>query len=187
MPKPPLRVVLRTGDPLYVRLASRDDRGEVIRFYESLSIESVYMRFLHIVRDFTRYVDLVLGDLNRYGVVLLGYNGGGELVAVSEVFSKEGLVGEIAVTVSENARGKGIGTVMAILAALEAHRRGVRIVEAYISRENSPAIAIAKKLGLELKYVGGDTCKAVAVVEKAYQAALEVLWKRVERIEPAKN
>ena len=184
--EPPVLLVLRRGGVVYAERAGPGDRDRIIGFYESLSLDSVYMRFLHVVRDFSRYVDMVLGDLNKYGAVIVAYSSPAKekVVAVAEVFSKEGYVGELAVTVAEDSRGRGIGTAMAILAALEAYRRGVRIIEAYIARDNSPAIAIARKMGLRLRYVGGDTCKAEADVEQAYRAAWKVFQSIVAEAKP---
>ncbi|MET1101357.1 MAG: GNAT family N-acetyltransferase [Pyrodictiaceae archaeon] len=184
--RPPLRIVLPSGQKILVCKAGPEDRDKLRAFYESLTPETIYSRFLHIVKDFTRYVELVLGPLNKYGVVLLAYDekkGLEKPVAVAEVFSKEGIVGEVAVTVHEEYRGRGIGTILVILAVLEAYHNGIRRIEAYVLADNIAALRIARKMGMKLAYTGSGVYHAIVEIEEAAPKALQLLTSfKIEKI-----
>ena len=159
-----------------IRPAGPADRELLLRFYESLDPETVYMRFLHPVKDFSRHVELVLGPLNRYGVVALAELAGGAGVAgVGELVAKERAAGEVAVTVAREYRRQGLGTKLAAYLAYAAYVRGVERLEAYISSENVAARRIAERLGLRMEYVGMGVYRVRVRVLDVVARAREVL------------
>lgn len=157
-----------------ILLARPEDREKLIRFYTGLDRETIYYRFLHPVKDFTRHVDMMLGPLNRYGFVLMAVLGD-EIIGVGELFAKNRKIGEIAVTVHPNYRRQGLGTRLAAALALEAYKRGIEIIEAYISSENTPARRIAEKLGLTMKYVGMGVFRIRVKLDQVYDKAAKLL------------
>ncbi len=164
---------LREGEAR-IRPATVDDKERVKGFFESLDQETIYMRFLHPVKDFTRYVDTVFGPINRYGVVVLA-EVGGNVVGVGELLAKDKTVGEVAVTVHPSYRRQGLGTKLTAYLAYAAHVRGVGRLEAYISSDNVAARRIAEKLGLKLQYTGMGVYRVLVNVPDVLPVALRVL------------
>ena len=156
-----------------MRPVGPDEKDLVKAFFESLDPDTVYMRFLHPVRDFTRYVDTVF-RVNRYGVIAVAELGG-TVVGLGELIAKERRVGEVAVTVKREYRRQGLGTFLTAYLAYAAHVNGVELVEAYILTENLAARRIAEKLGLRLEYVGTGVYRVRVRPSDVLDKALAVL------------
>jgi RimJ/RimL family protein N-acetyltransferase len=167
---------LRQGEAI-IRPAKPEEKQLVIRFYESLDSETVYMRFLHHVRDFAKYVDMVFSPVNRYGIVAIAVTRAepGNVIGVGELIAKERSVGEIAVTVAPTYRRQGLGTKLAAYLAYAAHVKGVERLEAYVLSENVAARRIAERLGLTMEYVGMGVYRVRVKVSEVIGKAARLL------------
>lgn len=157
-----------------IRPAEASEKDRVRAFFESLDPETIYMRFLHPVKDFTRYVDMVFGPLNRYGVVAVAELGN-SIIGLGELLAKDRAVGEVAVTVHPGYRRQGLGTKLTAYLAYAARLRGVERLEAYISSDNVAARRIAEKLGLRLEYTGMGVYRVLVDVAEASRVAARLL------------
>ncbi len=159
-----------------VRPVSGEEKELVKRFFESLDPDTIYLRFLHPVRDFTRYVETIF-RVNRYGVIVIAELEG-QSIGLGELIAKEKSVGEIAVTVRQEFRRQGLGTYLTAYLAYAAHVKGVEYVEAYILSENIAARRIAEKLGLRMEYVGTGVYRIRVRVDQVLGYALKTLGLR---------
>jgi GNAT superfamily N-acetyltransferase len=128
------------------RVLCSEDSNLVVRFYESLDTYSLYYRFLGIFKDFEGHARRLFSSPCNYAI---GAFAGSEMVGLGEGFS-DCAQAELAFAVLPQHRGRGIATVLAALLILEAYRRGFETMEAYVHAENSPAVRIGQRLGLNL-------------------------------------
>ncbi len=144
---------LRDGSPIIIRRAGSRDREKLIRFYEKLSTECIYNRFMGIIRYFDPYVDSLL---KGNAIVVVAETPGGEIVGVAEaVFDEEGKA-ESGIAVLDSYQGKGIGSLLGKYILSEARKAGIKRMYAYILPTNIRALNMALKYGarIEKKYTG---------------------------------
>jgi acetyltransferase len=151
----------RDGTPVVVRPIRPEDEPLMVRFHESLSEQSVYMRYFHMLDlsqrtaherltricfiDYDREIALVAertnpdtGEKEIMGVARLSRRGG----APDEA--------ELSVLISDRFQRRGLGT-MLLDKLLEVGRaEGLRRTTADILFENYPMQHISKKLGFSL-------------------------------------
>jgi len=133
------------GVRLLIRTACSRDREALIRFYESLSRETVYTRFFAIIRYFDPYVDSLLR--NSRAVVVVAEAPDGRIVGVAEAVGDEGGGAESGIAVLEEFQGAGVGTALGA-AILEAARAcGFRRLYGYVMPSNVAAYRLALKFG----------------------------------------
>ncbi len=152
---------MRDGTPVQVRPIRPEDEPLMVRFHESLSDESIYMRYFHMMNldrrtahdrltricfiDYDREMALVAerenpesGEPEIIGVARLSRPGG----ARSEA--------EFSVLISDEFQRQGLGT-MLLKHLLETGRQdGLRRITADILFENRPMQHLSRKLGFEL-------------------------------------
>lgn len=136
-----------SGSCLEIRPAVLSDREGIVRFYESLDAESIFMRFHSYVKDFTGYVE---GRLRGSSIVLIAESCG-EIVGIAEAVMTGERVAEVGVVVRRDRRRMGIGTALALSLARACRERGVEILIARVSISNEPAIRMARKLGASVR------------------------------------
>jgi len=136
--------VLADGTPVILRHVRPEDAEEVRRGLERLSPRSRYRRFLGAVSALTdeqlRYLTCVDGQDHVAIVAIRGTPGAageiglgiGRFVRLKE----EPAAAEIAITVIDDAQGKGIGRLLALALARAAHERGVRRFRGRILADN---------------------------------------------------
>lgn len=130
---------------LTIRTACRRDRDALIKFYESLSLETIYTRFFAIVRYFDPYVDSLLS--NARAVVVVAEAPDGRIVGVAEAVGDERGYAESGIAVLEEFQGQGVGTALG-RAILEASRMcGFKKLYGYIMVDNRAAYRLAMKFG----------------------------------------
>jgi GNAT superfamily N-acetyltransferase len=138
------------GKRIRIRTACKRDREKLIKFYESLSTETIYNRFMGIIRYFDPYVDDLL---KRYKsiVIVAEDEETGDIVGVSEAVGDEKGSAESGIAVLERYQRKGIGTALAKAIVEESRRAGFKTLYGYILSENIGAYKLAKKFGAKIK------------------------------------
>lgn len=144
------RVTLRGGPAgsVIIRGLCPEDKDKLIRFYERLSLETIYTRFFSIIRYFDPYVEKLIK--NRALVVVAENPETGEIVGVAEAIPS-GDSAEGGIVVLEDYQGRGLGTALALALRDVLRESGIRRVVGYILPENIRALRLVKKLGGRLK------------------------------------
>jgi acetyltransferase len=152
----------RDGEPMTIRPIRPEDEPLMVRFHESLSEQSVYMRYFHMLGlsqrtaherltricfiDYDREMALVSERTNPE-------TGEREIMGVARLsrlatgFDDEA---ELSVLVSDRFQRQGIGTLLVSKLLEVARAEGIRRITAEILFENYPMQRISKQLGFRL-------------------------------------
>ena len=153
---------LRDGTPVTIRPIRPEDEPLMVKFHETLSEESVYMRYFHMMNldqrtahdrltricfiDYDREMALVAERTNPE-------TGEREIMGVARL-SRRGAVpdeAEFSVLISDRFQRRGIGTLL-VNRLLEVGRaESLRRITAEILFDNRPMQSISKKLGFHLR------------------------------------
>lgn len=145
---------------LCLRRLRENDRPEVAAFYRRLDRQSRYMRFQTPASSgfIQRHVDAI--DMES-SYVLGAVDAKGELQGVGELHGdREGH--EIAVAVSSDVRGKGLGWALSHHLRERARRRGARSLFASMLADNRPMLRISRRLGMRETRRGNDVTARLA-------------------------
>ncbi|MFP3264859.1 MAG: GNAT family N-acetyltransferase [Acidilobus sp.] len=162
-----------------LELLCPSDAPLVASFYSSLDTLSLYYRFLDVFRDFEGHARRLFSGSCNYAV---GGFLGDRIVALGEGFSNC-TDAELAFAVMPEHRRRGLATVIAALLILEAYRRGIRTMEAYMHGDNYAAIRIGERLGLCLR-LEEDVYHGRADVARIRDLALKVIAEKGGALEP---
>ncbi|MGE8134771.1 N-acetyltransferase family protein [Novosphingobium subterraneum] len=156
----PLRpFATRDGTRLDVRAAFAEDEAVLESFFENVSAEDRRFRFLaasrHVGHD--QLYPLTHCDHWRTESFLAFDHESGVLVA-SAVLACDAKMetGEIAVSIRNDWRGRGIGWAMLDLLGEEARKRGLRRVISIEDRDNHAAIELERERGFVPRAIDGD-------------------------------
>nr|WP_224788909.1 GNAT family N-acetyltransferase [Pandoraea terrae] len=147
----------RTG--VLIRELSAADRHRLMRHFTSLGEEDRLLRFGQAVSDdvIVRYVaglDFIRDSI--FGV----YDNNLALVAVAHLAllpeGQNGRVAEFGVSVSESARGQGVGTRLFERAAIHSRNKGIDTLYMHCLSRNARMMRIARKAGMEIHYAYGE-------------------------------
>jgi acetyltransferase len=153
---------LHDGTPIVVRPIRPEDEPLMVKFHESLSEESVYMRYFHMMKldqrtaherltricfiDYDREMALVAERTDRE-------TGEREILGVSRLSRRGAAPGEaeFSVLISDRFQRRGLGTLL-LSRLLEIGRaEGLRRITAEILLDNRPMQRISERLGFHLR------------------------------------
>jgi acetyltransferase len=153
---------MHDGTPIVVRPIRPEDEPLMVKFHESLSEESVYMRYFHMMKldqrtaherltricfiDYDREMALVAERMDRE-------TGEREILGVSRLSRRGAAPGEaeFSVLVSDHFQRRGLGTLL-LSRLLEVGRaEGLRRITAEILLDNRPMQRISERLGFHLR------------------------------------
>jgi acetyltransferase len=153
---------LRDGTPVTIRPIRPEDEPLMVRFHETLSEQSVYMRYFHMMNldqrtAHERLTRICFIDYDREMALVAEQTdpvtGEREIMGVSRL-SRRGAVpdeAEFSVLVSDRFQQRGIGTLL-VSQLLEVGRaEGLRRITAEILFDNRPMQHISKNLGFHLR------------------------------------
>ena len=171
--------ITRNNRKIIIRPAKPIDERRIQDHYYALEKKDIYSRFFHDKKSFSRseletksYIDYIQ-DLTLVGVV--GEIGFDEVVAVGEyLLIHEANMAEIAVSISTEYQGKGIGYVMLNKLATAARSNGISGLVAYTAQSNKAMINLFKKLPYKVSTAFEDdaivlSCKFSDVKEELIQ------------------
>jgi GNAT superfamily N-acetyltransferase len=156
-PVEPLVTTLRDGTRVAIRPITLDDKGLLERGFEALSEQSRYRRFLAPVPRLTsaqlKYLTEV--DHDSHEALVAGDAETQEIpygVARYVRLKDDPSTAEAAVTVVDQAQGRGLGTLLLVLLARAAIPRGIRRFRAYVLEENTPMRDLLASFGAEVHH-----------------------------------
>lgn len=153
----------KKGEQVIFRPIRPEDEPKIIRFHQSLSEESVYLRYFRSFKleqrvEHERLVRICFVDYDR-DMVLVGeveVEGQKEIVAVGRLTrTKKTGVAEFAMLVSDDFQGRGLGTELLKRLLDIAKREGVTVVEAYMLPDNGGMREVCKRLGFSFELEDG--------------------------------
>lgn len=153
------RLATRSGIALDVRPAHEADAAALTEFFDRVSDEDRRFRFFsaseHVNHD--QLEPLIHADHFRSESFVATDAATGQIVGSALLACDNALdTGEVAVSVCQNYRGKGVGWALLDFIGSEAARRGVRRVIAIESRDNHAAIELEREKGFTPEPFDGD-------------------------------
>jgi acetyltransferase len=153
---------LRDGTPVTIRPIRPEDEPLMVKFHETLSEESVYMRYFHMMNldqrtAHERLTRICFIDYDRELALVAERTdpetGEREIMGVARLSSRGGVPdeAEFSVLISDRFQRRGLGTLL-LSRLLEVGRaEGLRRITAEILFDNRPMQRIARKLGFHLR------------------------------------
>jgi RimJ/RimL family protein N-acetyltransferase len=148
----PMRMKLSDGREVVLREIGAQDEKEILEFFERLSAESRYTRFMIPLRELSpRMLAAATHPVPGRDFALVAINGEGEdedIVAGARYVGAPGSdTCEFAVTVADDWHGLGLAGRLLELLIANARERGLRCMEGQILAVNTPMRWLAKRLG----------------------------------------
>ncbi len=162
---------MKDGSAVTIRPIRAEDEPAIVRFHETLSERSVYLRYFHLMNleqrtTHERLTRICFIDYDREMALVAERRnpetGENEILAVTRLMKIHGTKdGEVAVLVSDKWQGKGLGReLMARMQAVARSEKLSRVV-ADILPDNRGVMRILEKLGFTLKHsLDDDVVKA---------------------------
>jgi acetyltransferase len=160
------RFTTRKGHDLLVRPIRPEDEPLLIRFHETLSEQTVYLRYLDHLHLTQRTAHLRLArlcfiDYDRE-IALVVEDAGPALVAVGRLIRCGDGRAEFALLVADAHQGQGIGSELLRRLVAIGRAEGVRQIFGEVSSWNGVMQAICRKLGFRThEQLGDPTCRMV--------------------------
>ncbi len=130
-------ILLRDGSTVRLRPSKPDDAAQALRFFQGLSQESLYNRFLMTPHfDLSRARATV--DVDQLHEVVLIAERAGEIVGIAGYYVDPARTdwAEVGFAVAEKFQGRGLGTRLLERLAQIAHSRGLHGFDAFVRGEN---------------------------------------------------
>ena len=160
------RAVLQDGREIAIRPIRPEDEPELVKFHESLSDRSVYLRYFHWMKleqrvDHERLTRMCFIDYNRQMALLAiadpATAGTTEIAGIGRlVKSHTADEAELAVIVRDGFQKRGIGMELVRQLLEFAREERIQRITASVLRENTPMQKVFRRLGFELKDIPGD-------------------------------
>lgn len=152
---------LRDGTLVTIRPIHPDDEPAMVRFHQSLSDESVYLRYFHPLKLGVRIAHDRLARICHadpaHETVLVAELPDADIVAVGRLTRRsDGCDGEFAIVVSDAAQGHGLGTEMLRRLVASGREGGLARITGDILPENGAMQAVAERVGFTCAYVGAE-------------------------------
>ncbi|HET7272016.1 MAG TPA: bifunctional acetate--CoA ligase family protein/GNAT family N-acetyltransferase [Rubrobacter sp.] len=153
---------LRDGTPLTIRPIRPEDELLMVKFHETLSETSVYMRYFHMMNldqrtAHKRLTRICFIDYDREMALVAEQTdpetGEREIMGVARMSSRGGAPGEaeISVLINDRFQRRGLGTLLLSRLIELGRTEGLSRITAEILFDNYPMQRIARKLGFHLR------------------------------------
>lgn len=167
----------KKGEELIIRPVRPEDEPAMVRFHQSLSEESVYMRYFRAFQldqrvEHERLVRICFVDYDRDVVLVVEkespLNQQKEIVAVGRLTRNQGThSAEFALLVSDAFQGRGIGKQLLKQLLQTGEQEGITHVEAYMLPDNGGMRAISKQLGFSFNLEDGVLKAEIDLTDQA--------------------
>jgi acetyltransferase len=157
---------MKDGGVVNIRPIRPEDEPAMVRFHETLSERSVYLRYFHLLNleqriTHERLTRICFIDYDREMALVAERRnpetGESEILGVGRMSKIHGTTdGEVAVLISDHYQGRGLGKeLLARLLIIGANEKLTRLV-ADILPDNRDVLRICEKLGFSLKHAPED-------------------------------
>ena len=153
---------MKDGSAVTIRPIRAEDEPAIVRFHETLSERSVYLRYFHLMNleqrtTHERLTRICFIDYDREMALVAERRnpetGESEILAVSRLMKIHGTSdGEVAVLVSDKWQGRGLGKELLARSLIVAAGEKLSRVVADILPDNRDVMRICEKLGFTLKH-----------------------------------
>jgi acetyltransferase len=147
---------MKDGATVTIRPIRPEDEPAMVRFHETLSERSVYLRYFHLMNleqrtQHERLTRICFIDYDREMALVAERNG--EILGVGRLTKLHGTSeGEVAVLVSDQWHGKGLGKELLARLLLVGAAEKLTKLTADILPDNRDVMRICEKLGFSLKH-----------------------------------
>lgn len=152
-------LVTRTGFKAQVRPANDNDGTALAEFFEHVSKDDLRFRFLSAIQHVSpkQIEQMTHVDHRQTEDFLVFEQGSARIIGnVMLAADKKMETAEVAFTVHEDFKGKGLETALLEYVAKQAKARGIRKLQSIESRENHCTIELERKMGFTAKGIDGD-------------------------------
>lgn len=152
-------LVTRTGFTALVRPATDHDDAALAAFFEHVSKDDLRFRFLSAVQHVSpKQIEQMTHVDHKLTEDFLVYDKSGKFVIANAMLAadKKMETAEVAFTVHEDYKGKGLETALLEYVAQQAKARGIRKLQSIENRENHCTIELERKMGFTAKGIDGD-------------------------------
>lgn len=151
-------LVTRSGYRFHVRPARDDDEETLDRFFTHVSPADLRFRFLTGVAHVPHDTIAAMAHVDHRGTEnFLAIDPDGTMVGSAMVAADDRQeVAEVAVSIHEDYKGRGIGWMLLDHAAAYAKARGVKKLQCIESRDNHAAIELEREMGFTARACPGE-------------------------------
>ena len=176
-------IVLRDGSTLALRRARDSDTPAIARFFDGLSQQSLYQRFLGFPRLDAKNLTKLVNPETSGGSALVGESAG-RIVAFAGFYPGDGPVNraEVAFAIADALQGRGIGTRLLERLADIAQEKGIRWFDAFVLGENRPMMDVFLESGYQ---VTSHIKQGVVDVTLALERTADFVEKAAQRAQHA--
>ncbi len=146
---------MKDGTPVVIRPIRPEDEPLMVPFHESLSEQSVYLRYFHMIAlgqrvTHERLVRICFGDFDREMALVAEHKGA--ILGVGRLSRLPGRdEAEFSVLISDKYQRRGLGTELLRRLVEVGKAEGLKRISASILPENAGMQAVCKKLGFRLE------------------------------------
>ena len=166
----PIQLKTRSGLAIDVRAATEADEAALTALFDRVSDEDRRFRFFTAANHVSHnQLDPLIHADHFRSESFLGFDASnGALVATGLLACDAALdTAEVAISIDEAYKGKGVGWAMLDMLSHEAQRRGVRRVMAIESRDNHAAIELEREKGFTPSAIEGDP--SIVMLSKTFR------------------
>jgi acetyltransferase len=151
---------MKDGTPITIRPIRPEDEPLMVPFHESLSEQSVYLRYFHMIAlgqrvAHDRLVRICFGDFDREMALVVEHKGA--ILGVGRLSRAPGRdEAEFSVLISDKYQQHGLGTELLRRLVQVGKAEGLKRISANILPENAGMQAVCKKLGFTVQRVPSE-------------------------------
>lgn len=164
------RIVLKDGREVIYRRAHRDDEEALYRMFNSLTQESLYMRYVGYHTPTRKEIQEILKNEGTQEVSLLAMPAGKENEIIAQIrciFLNPPTNAELAIIVQDDWQNQGLGTALVQAIVRWAIQAGVERVVGVVGLSNDRMVHVFNKLGFATRDYQYDTVKMARLLPGA--------------------
>ena len=162
----PLKSKLHDGTRILVRPLQLEDRADLIRGFEKLSMGSRRYRFMTPIHKLSNYQLKSLIEVDNLNHVALGVKDIGRRgkpgIAIARFvrLEEKSRIAEFAITVIDEYQNRGLGTLLLEILMKTAQDRDIDTLRGFLLDDNSAMIQLLDRFGAHIKRESGNVLQA---------------------------